>query len=365
MGKQLTARKKFSKAQRHKLKTMLAGEPTATGPVDRVWMIRAYTWYGSSFAHKDQLKWLFDHLKTKKASNKQIEAIKVLPFYDVSPAACCIARMLDRGIAIPQTSIDFLNDHVRKLVDRGRSIVNERVETRAQKRTEFTNDVIGAIEGLIDDDVDSIAVDDVIANFNGKLVDRKGVRAHFVRQVNELAKAINKTDSDVVEGYSHYSTKQLKRAYNRLKSVCQQLEATRSRVVRKKRAPKAKTPEQLCKHIAGKTVTKYRTYEGVDCKKIIGARQVIVVDVPTRTCRVFVASDKDVGLSVDRTSIVNFDVEQSIEKRIGRNFDQMIDTIVSKPRVQAYKVVAAFNTQTKKIRTGRLGKNTLILRVDK
>jgi hypothetical protein len=183
----------------------------------------------------------------------------------------------------------------------------------------------------------------------------KLLRDHFIEVRGEITGAINKTDEDLVEGYSFLSTTKLKKLDEYLDSLIEVLEA-KSKITRRKRKV---DPNKLVKSVQYMPESKEFNLESIDPVNIVGASGLLCFNTKTKKLTLFEASTKE-GLSVKGTTIQNFS-ESSVTKTIRKNNLTLLSNI-TEGRIDYTKRVIN-NIKTKNaIPTGRINKDTVILR---
>jgi len=171
----------------------------------------------------------------------------------------------------------------------------------------------------------------------------------------EITGAINKTDEDLVEGYSFLSTTKLKKLDGYLESLIEVLEE-KSKITRRKRKV---DPNKLVKSVQYMSESKEFNLESIDPVNIVGASGLLCFNTKTKKLTLFEASTKE-GLSVKGTTIQNFS-ESSVTKTIRKNNFNLLSNI-TEGRIDYTKRVMD-NIKTKNaIPTGRINKDTVILR---
>ena len=183
----------------------------------------------------------------------------------------------------------------------------------------------------------------------------KLLRDHFIEVRGEITGAINKTDEDLVEGYSFLSTTKLKKLDGYLESLIEVLES-KSKITRRKRKV---DPNKLVKSVQYMSESKEFNLESIDPVKIVGASGLLCFNTKTKKLTIFEAKTKE-GLSVKGTTVQGFS-ESSVTKTIRKNNLTLLNNI-TEGRIDYTKRVIN-NIKTKNaIPTGRINKDTVILR---
>jgi len=181
----------------------------------------------------------------------------------------------------------------------------------------------------------------------------------------EWDEALTTKDKDIKEGYSYLTTSEQKRIQRMYKKVLDTLEARsqqkRQRATRKK---KVKTPTQLVSKVQYlASTTEYGGLSSVDPEKIIGANRVILFNIKYRQYTIVEAENDQIGLTVKGTTIQNIDETKSSSKRVRETYLKSLLGTTAKQGIRAIR--KEFNGIKAKDSavTGRLNKDTLILKV--
>jgi hypothetical protein len=183
----------------------------------------------------------------------------------------------------------------------------------------------------------------------------KLLRDHFIEVRGEITGAINKTDEDLVEGYSFLSTTKLKKLDGYLDSLIEVLES-KSKITRRKRKV---DPNKLVKSVQYMTESKEFELESVNPVGIFGAKGLLCFNTKTKKLTLFEAKTSE-GLSIKGTTVQGFS-EDSITKTIRKN-NYNIFSLISEGRIVHTKGVMTKVKTKNSTPTGRINKDTLILR---
>jgi|TARA_R110000744_G_scaffold345450_1_gene450872 hypothetical protein len=183
----------------------------------------------------------------------------------------------------------------------------------------------------------------------------KFLRDHFVEVRAEITGAINKTDIDLVEGYSFLNVTKLKKLDDYLESLIDVLEA-KSKITRKK---KKVNPAKLVQSVQYLPESKEFELESVNPVGIVGAKGLLCFNTKTKKLTLFEANTSD-GLSIKGTTVQGFS-EDSITKTIRKN-NYNIFSLITEGRIVHTKGVMTKVKTKNSTPTGRINKDTLILR---
>jgi len=183
----------------------------------------------------------------------------------------------------------------------------------------------------------------------------KFLRDHFVEVRGEITGAINKTDMDLVEGYSFLNVTKLKKLDDYLESLIGVLEA-KSKITRKK---KKVNPAKLVQSVQYLSESKEFKLESVNPVGIVGAKGLLCFNTKTKKLTLFESNTSD-GLSIKGTTVQGFS-EDSITKTIRKN-NYNIFSLITEGRIVHTKGVMNKVKTKNSTPTGRINKDTLILR---
>lgn len=187
------------------------------------------------------------------------------------------------------------------------------------------------------------------------------IRDFYIRDYEETQEALEGSDEQIVEGYSHLSKPNLKKLNGFLHDVigaCDMIQQE-SKVARKPRTKKAE-PAKLVKKLkfkAGDEVTKTVSINPID---IIGAEELWVYNAKTRKLGKYVAIEHG-ELSVKGTSIQFFDENLSVQKTLRKPIEQLRE-FKSAGKVQLRKFLDDIKTTEIKL-NGRINEETVLLKV--
>lgn len=185
-------------------------------------------------------------------------------------------------------------------------------------------------------------------------------------QLEELEEAKCKTDSQLVEGYSHLTAKELNQFIEFMKMVVEDssrwsMNTKKTKSTRKKRV---RSVEAQVKHMKFKPTDTDFKVTSVDPSLILGASELWVLHTGyVKKIGVYRSIDRG-GLQIHRSSIKNFDTDNSVEKRIGKNPDETIAKILEGGKVTLRKLTGALKAKDEEP-SGKINSNIILLRVIK
>jgi hypothetical protein len=227
-------------------------------------------------------------------------------------------------------------------------------------------EIAGEIEGSIDEYILSgfknipspygIMHDKVKAAHAGKIVEI------FKKRRVEFDEVLNTEDEQLKEGYSNFSKSEIKK----LVAYCDQiiLDANKlsgeSKVSRKPRKRKVKTPDQLVAKVQVCEESLEYNLKSEPTKTIIGATSLWVFNIKNKKLGVYHALDSE-GFGIKGTSLTNFSEMKSKQKTL-RKPDTVLPEVVKGAKVYLRNAMENLTTKDSPL-NGRLNKDTIIVKV--
>jgi len=195
----------------------------------------------------------------------------------------------------------------------------------------------------------------MLAN-NVKGLHAKQIKDHFTPMLKELHSVINKTDDDLVEGYSTYNKRQIKMFYDMIESIigdCDKL-SHNTKISR--------TPKKKKKVSVEKKVAKVQYKKDDSAVSILGASQLWVFNTRYKKLGCYIAKD-DSGLSIKGTTLEGYDETLSIQKTLRKPLD-VLENVVKAKKLEFNRIMKEISTKEQEL-TGRLNGDTILIKVIK
>lgn len=178
---------------------------------------------------------------------------------------------------------------------------------------------------------------------------------------NELIGAYDKTDEDLVEGYSHLTRAQLKQRIRLFEKMYKDLEMFVNSQ-KTKRKPRKKKVQSVAKQVEK---LKYKNedidyqIQSVQPHTILGAKRIFTFNTKNRTFNEYVSNSAD-GFAVKGTTLQNIDDEKSRSTKL-RKPEEFLPIAIKNAMSKYNKT---FDALTTKVNTpnGRINSDTVILR---
>lgn len=323
-------------------------------------MIRLLNWYNIMSDTSDAKEWLRAWAATTK-DKKVINAFKNIADKSVDRTAGAVARLLTRGTKILDNDSNYLDRYV------GTILAAKDVEDSKSKSEVVERDRIGEFLPDFEDALDKFDPDfnpyNYLTSNNVPKSYAVRIKDYYQRIVDEVKVALEKTDKQIVEGYSRMKKPEIVAYGKYLLMIVDDCERflSNSNKTRAPRKPRVKSPQQILKNFKYlKEDTKLKLVS-VNPEYILGAQELYVLNVVQNTLTRFVAKD-EAGFGVNRTSITNFDEEQSKTKKIGRKFDAVIKIVLEGNKKQRSTILDTVSSGFVRT-TDRINNNTVLLKV--
>jgi hypothetical protein len=294
-------------------------------------LIMALNYYNSNHDDKDKKKWFITHY-AKIDKKSAVELLKVDEQH--FRTAGVLARMIEGGSVLQDKEMDHLTQNTEKLLaqiekrqksqdkqdkkdaDAAQAASPSNVISIQQRMEEKAHDLAGEIEGAIDDFVlggcksDFSTKNYLLSNqVAGPIAKRIGEL--FVNTAKEIREAIEGEDEQLVEGYSHFTKRELKKFLEFVDNIisdCNQMVQT----AKANRAPRKRKEVSPTKQVARmKFMREFAelNLKSVSPTNIIGSTEVWFYNTKYRRIGVYRA--EGTTLSVKGTTIVGFDIKES------------------------------------------------------
>jgi hypothetical protein len=330
-------------------------------------MAQALNWFSQNRDNKASLKYLGEYLKKNKIKVSSEIINKQKPTFGF---LCRLKNTGSRFNDLHEISFQKMLKEMLEQIEppEVKKIIKTNVVSIQDRVAEKVSEIIGDIEGAIDDYIlggfNKPTVPYALMHGRAKNMHAVKIMEFFKNRRSEFAEVLTTKDDTLREGYSNFTKTQLKK----LVAYCDQiiLDCTKisgeSKVGRKPRKRKAKSPDQLISKLNFLNEDDTYKVKSVSPTQIIGALQLWVFNVKTRKLGIYNSSDAG-GLSVKGSSIVNFDEETSIQKTL-RKPGEILPEVIKGGKVFMRTVLANINSVETNL-TGRINKETILLRVIK
>jgi len=345
--------------------------------------LRSLNWYNYSFGRKEAKEFFIDYLKSVGRSKDEIELAKSIPDTKIPAQFGWIARMMCVGFKPDDKTKEFFTQTYKRLIAlTKKNQVKEPIEqieestdvgvvvpkaTIQERISDKAREEAGELEGLIDDFVASgckmqFDLDSYVKSKKLSSVVLNKICDIFVNQSKRLQDDIASNDPQVKEGYSNFTRAELRKLKDFIDGIVAATNkgAVDSKPVRKARKKKEKPAAVLASKALYLIEDKETGLKSIHPEKIIGASQVWVYNVKTRTLGVYFSNDAR-GLTIKGTTILNFKEDISIGKKL-RKPKETLDDLMNFGKVKLKQLLVNLSTKEAPL-TGRLNSDTIIAKV--
>lgn len=353
-------------------KKYLGDEPTfKTGQIPSASeLMRCYSWYHSMSEAGDAKDYLVTYL-TQQNRPADVKKCKTIPDNLMPMTACWIARLMSRDITVPQTSIDYLNKTIAALEAREeKKLVGETEVTRPtiqENITDKVNEFIGKVETLIDAGEEFFDLYKVMTadQFPARYVGR--IKEFYEPFLEEAVLLVSGVDKELNEGFSRLSKKDKQLRVKMFENIIDSCDRYGSNM-KKARAPRAKKPMSLDKKLKSfKFKQNDNELQLVSCNPadIIGASEVWLFNTGRNEVTVLRSLDRG-GLDIAKSSIINYDQNNSMSKKTTRRTAQknVLTQVHNGGKIILRKLMGDLKGTVIDIQS-KTNKNTIIIKVVK
>lgn len=292
--------------------------------------LHALNYYNANHDDKDKKKWLIKHI-SKQDKKLAIDLLKVDEQH--FRHAGILARLVDTGSELQEKEANYLQERIAFLKaqvgvrqksqikqdkkDAADAKVATNVISIQDRMEEKAHDLAGEIEGAIDDFVlggcksDFSTKNYLLSNqVAGPIAKRIG--EFYVPMVAELRAAYDGEDEQLVEGYSNFTRRELKRFIDFVDGIiadCNQMVQT----AKANRAPRKRKEVPAAKQVAKMKYLREFAELGLKSTSpanIIGSTEVWYYNTKYKHLGVY-KGENGGTLSVKGTTIIGFDIKES------------------------------------------------------
>jgi hypothetical protein len=348
-------------------KKYLGDEPVDTGSVLSIGQYgQALNWYNYMCTVEDAREYLVEYLNSKD----RLTDIKMLNRVDdnwIITSTAWIARMHMRGIKLPEHDVDAkIDEKLSKILEKATPEV-VKAQTNVVKLSvhhhvkEKASDIIAEIERLIDSGqtfsmYNWLQSNNVLAIYVPTIVQK------YQPWLDEMKEAYAGNDPDLKEAYAHLTRRELKKRVEWFETLIDDAlrhggNVKKVRKPRKKKSVPASKKLKTFKYQKSDTSHKIAS---INPEKVLGSQELWTFNTKYKTLTVFRALDRG-GLQVKGTSIIGYDENTSVTKRIGRKTDEYLDKVLNGGKIVLRKLMDDINTTAPLAH--RTSENTILLRV--
>jgi hypothetical protein len=352
-----------TKSNKAKADAFFGREPIIKDSTSVVEITSALNWLRTEQTPELNKKWLIAFMKQNNYTKSKIETV-MSNLRQLSSSWYSVARILTNGSNVPANTKQRLDAALDSICS-GTTVDDSNLSSNkvAKPRTtsvSVSTEVLEYIDLLIEKSKTGNVDEDVYAFLMDKKVTKNQVDeliAEYKLTFDELNQL--SVSEEIQESYADYTPKQRKSIqtfFNNMYAQFDQyknIKSKRAKTVRKTRKPDKQKLISKLKYL--KESTEYRI-ASVDPAKLLGAKTAVTFNTKTREVSIFYGVGD--GISVKGTTLVGFDKEKSVSKRLRKPNDVLSHGV----RAGLENAFAAAKTKSKAA-NGRMNENIIIVKV--
>lgn len=348
----------------------------------RLQLMKAFFYYNyfNSGKHfkKDLIKYAKDELKYTK---DKLELLDYAPDWTSELQSGALLRMRSRGLTLLDVEFERIKTNIEKMLSHGirksTEAKDDDVEDKPKTpiitiqdriKNKANETVLGDLEDMLDQWImgESPQIDVYEAMKAAILPAQaaKYVAEWAEKHLVEIQGAINKIDPQLVEGYSHLTTKRKKEFSSWFESIIADAQrfGTNTKTVRKARAKKPVSLEKQISKLKYLKESPENKLVSINPSLIIGATELWTYNVKYKALTRFIA-ESGLGFEIKGTTLTKFNTSES-QTRTLRKPEETLSEVLSSSKTKAAKLFASLTTKPKEP-NGRINEDTIILKVNK
>jgi hypothetical protein len=339
---------------------------------------RSFQYYNYHYSPKDLKKYVVEWAQESSLFDKKLLSDFIRsPDRTLAMTACSIVMAHRQGMPMQERHVKYLKSAVIRSVELAQldDVVLEEAKpaeviayrpTIQDRMAEKTAETLGEFEGRYDEFLvskKSFKFYDFLAANNVPQSQLSKYQELIQRRVVELTAASKKTDTQLVEGYSHYKTTDFKRILAFLTDCLTAIEQYKGvkKATKKARVKKAPSKEKVVSKIKYAKEDKTLKLVSINPADIVGATELWIYNTKTRKLGKYVADAHMGTLGVKGTSIVGFDEVKSVCKTLRKPEEKLQEfRKATKPQLRKFlEDVRATETRL----NGRISADIVLLKV--
>lgn len=344
-------------------------------------LMRAFHYYnyfnsGKVFK-KDLIKYAKDELKYSK---DRIDLLNASPDWASQLQSGALLRMRGRGFAIRDSEYLKINETIKNMERLGIKKLKEEVAEENKQAAAPVISVQDRIKAKVGEtileDLDYM-LDDWIKGDSPSIDVYEGMKAHLLpsqaskyvvewatKYRDELQASIDKLDDQVVEGYSHLSTKRKKEFLKWYEGIIADAQrfGSNTKTVRKARTKKPVSLEKQVSKLKYLKESPENKLVSINPSQIIGATELWTYNVKYKALTRYIA-ESGMGFEIKGTTLIKYDTNTSQTRKL-RKPEQTLAEVLSSAKTKGIKAFSALTTKPS-TPNGRINEDTIILKASK
>ena len=340
-------------------------------------MRRSFYYYNYFYNQKDFKKYVVEWMKNPEYgfTAEDVKTFSRSPDRAIEMTACSLVKAHRQGMPFRGRHVEYIKESIARAINSTADEVEEVVveekpkaylPTIQDRMNEKTADTIGELEGHYDEFIKNPKYnfkpyDYLVAN-NVPQSQLTKYEEVYQARFDELKLAIEKTDEQITEGYSHYKAADFKRIMAFIDQILNDIIQYRGvkKATKKVRAPKSVSKEKVVSKLKYAKEDKVLRLISINPADIIGAQELWVYNTKTRKLGKYVADSLKGPLNVKGTGIIGFDEHKSVTKTL-RKPEEKLKEFARATKIELRKFMENIKATETKL-NGRISADVILLK---
>ena len=266
------------------------------------------------------MKWTLEYLNQHGFEKDFIKKVSRLRDIEIYPVGS-IYRMVMRGAKLPAYIVAKGEAFLKRQIAINHIDLDRETKPKPPKMRDFAEPVVENAVTVVDSTLKRIRNDKLKAITDAEMTwalkltvsQAKAVVGEFQSCFEEFKEALGGKDQQLVEGYSHYTKKQMALAMTFLERTVSIKGIAPIVIPTKPKPKKSVMPDIIVKKVLYLPSDADNNVASINPEELVGAKELWTWNSRTNRLGVYVASGND-GLTVHRTTMMQHDAEASVMK---------------------------------------------------
>jgi hypothetical protein len=341
-------------------------------------MRRSFYYYNYFYNQKDFKKYVVEWMKNPEHgfTADDVKTFQRSPDRAIEMTACSLVKAHKQGMPFRGRHVEYIKESIARAINStAEEVIEEEVAeapkayvpTIQDRMNEKTADTIGELEGHYDEFINNPKYNfspyEYLVVNNVPQSQLTKYEEVYQARFDELKLAVEKTDEQITEGYSHYKAADFKRIMGFIDQILNDIIQYRGlkRATKKVRAPKSVSKEKVVSKLKFAKEDKVLRLVSINPADIVGAQELWVYNSKTRKLGKYVADSLKGPLNVKGTGIIGFDEHKSTSKTLRKPADTLKE-FSKATKIQLRKFIEDIKATETKL-NGRINTDTILLKV--
>jgi hypothetical protein len=341
-------------------------------------MRKSFYYYNYFYNQKDFKKYVVEWMKNPEHgfTADDVKTFQRSPDRAIEMTACSLVKAHKQGMPFRGRHVEYIKESIARAINStAEEVIEEEVAeapkayvpTIQDRMNEKTADTIGELEGHYDEFINNPKYNfspyEYLVVNNVPQSQLTKYEEVYQARFDELKLAVEKTDEQITEGYSHYKAADFKRIMGFIDQILNDIIQYRGlkRATKKVRAPKSVSKEKVVSKLKFAKEDKVLRLVSINPADIVGAQELWVYNSKTRKLGKYVADSLKGPLNVNGTGIIGFDEHKSTSKTLRKPADTLKE-FSKATKIQLRKFIEDIKATETKL-NGRINTDTILLKV--